>query len=144
MKRTDLLLAALAAGEGRAFEPVQLQKALFLLTNNIGSAITEGDPYNFKPFDFGPFDKAVYDDAEQYQREGYVDIAESSKGRWNVYSVTEEGGERGKAILEQLPEAQRNYIKKVSDWVLAQDFAKLVKSIYEAYPDMRVNSIFRG
>jgi hypothetical protein len=32
----------------------------------------------------------------------------------------------------------------VSDWVRAQSFNSLVKAIYDAYPEMKVNSIFRG
>ena len=144
MNRSELLLAALAAGDGRAFAPVQLQKALFLLSENISDAITEGDGYNFEPYDFGPFDRSVYLDAEAFEREGRIDISKSSNGRWNVYRATAEGVEQGRAVLEQLSASQQDYVRKVAEWVLAQDFAQLVKSIYKAYPHMREKSIFRG
>jgi hypothetical protein len=142
MRRGDVLLAILAAGGGRAFTPAQIQKAAFLITTNAPQLVTEGAPFNFTPYDYGPFDVGVYNEAETLTRYGLAHIG--NNGRFRVYSATQEGIEHGAALLSKAPESTQAYVRAVADWVLGLDFATLVKSIYEAYPEMRENSIFKG
>jgi len=143
MTRKDLLLALLAAARGRSYTPAQLQKGMFLIATNLPTLVSDGPPFNFVPYDYGPFDRAVYDEASALQKQGLVKIEPSGFGRWNVYSVSEEGVERGREVLSRMSEAHRNYVAEISRWVRAQSFSGLVKSIYKAYPEMRANSIFR-
>ena len=142
MKREDLLLAVLAAAEGRAYQPVQIQKVMFLLDQNVPELITDGDGYNFEPYDYGPFDKQVYKDAETLNSFDFAEITSSPNGRWKRYAASGEGLERGEAILDSLSEAHKNYVCAISEWVRSLGFNQLVKSVYEAYPDMKRNSIF--
>lgn len=144
MTRKDVLLALLAAARGQEYTPAQLQKAAFLLARNLPGLVSDGPAFNFVPYDYGPFDRAVYDDASALQREGLAEILPSGWGRWNVYSASAEGIARGDDVLAQMREAHRKYVEDTSSWVLSQSFTGLVKSIYEAYPEMRANSIFRG
>ena len=144
MDRRELLLAMLATADGRAFTPVQIQKSLFLLCRNVPGLVDVGPIYEFTPYDYGPFDASVYIEADALTLFGDTVISPSEMGRWNNYAASEVGVERGRKILLGLAPHLQQYVRAVSEWVRAQSFSGLVKSIYEAYPDMKVNSIFRG
>ena len=144
MNRQDLLLAVLAAAEGQAYQPVQLQKALFLLSQNIPEVVCDGPGFGFVPYDYGPFDSDVYAEAQRLKAAGLAEIGPSTQGRWSAYSASHDGVTRGREVLGRLTPAQREYIEEVSSWVRRLSFAALVKSIYEAYPEQRANSIFQG
>jgi hypothetical protein len=143
MTRSEVVLAILAAGGGRAFSPAQLQKAAFLVTRNAPEVFDQGHTFHFEPYDYGPFDSAVYQQATALKAAGSVDISPSAWGRWVMYSATDEGIARGQQLLAHLPDAVREYVSNVSQWVLRQSFTSLVKSIYAQYPEMRANSIFK-
>ncbi len=142
MNRGDVLLAILAAAGGRSFTPAQIQKAAFLVSRNAPRLVSEGPNFGFVPYDYGPFDVSVYSEAEKLERRGLADIIPN--GRWRLYAATQEGVEHGNAIAARADADGAAYIRAVADWVLSLDFATLVKSIYEAYPEMRENSIFKG
>jgi hypothetical protein len=144
MNRRDLLLTVLACADGRSYTPAQIQKAMFLLSRQMPGLVQEGPEFAFRPYDFGPFDAGVYHEADILGREGQAVVVPSGSGNWRTYAASGEGVARGKQLLNQLAAQQRDFVVKVSDWVRAQSFNSLVKSIYEAYPDMKVNSIFRG
>jgi hypothetical protein len=143
MDRRELVLALLACSDGRQYTPAQLQKAVFLVTRNMPQ-IVQGGGFNFVPYDYGPFDADVYTEATFLHHAGDAIIAPSGTGRWNTYAATESGVARGRALLRALPASAQQYLSDVSTWVRAQSFSSLVKSIYDTYPEMRANSIFRG
>ena len=143
MTRQEVLLAILAAAGGRSFTPAQIQKATFLVSTNLPNLVDWGQPYNFIPYDYGPFDHGVYADAEVMQANGEAEIRPSPHGRWNLYAASEIGVGRGTAILNGMDERSREYITKIVDWVRSLSFQQLVKAIYDQYPQMRENSIFR-
>lgn len=144
MNRRDVVLAILAAADGQAYQPVQLQKAAFLISRNIPDVITEGQGFEFAPYDYGPFDATVYTDAQQLRDAGLAEIGQSTQGRWSAYNASNAGVLRGRELLARMTEAQRAYVEEVATWVRRLGFAALVKSIYEAYPEQRANSIFQG
>ena len=82
--------------------------------------------------------------SETLQSEGAAVIAPSANGRWRTYAASNEGVKHGVMILDRMDEEGRKYVKNVVQWVLAQSFGSLVKSIYAAYPEMKENSIFQG
>jgi uncharacterized protein len=142
MDRDDIILAALAAGgEGATFLPVQVQK-LFFLVDREASQLVGGPHFNFRPYDYGPFDRLVYDSLDLLSNHGLASVL--SSGKYRTYCLTSAGYQRGKEQLERLPENAQTYIAKVSTWVRTLSFEQLVASIYKAYPDMKVNSVFRG
>ena len=61
-----------------------------------------------------------------------------------TYAASGIGLARGELVLQRLKLKSRRYIESVAEWVLAQSFGSLVKSIYDLYPDMKENSIFQG
>lgn len=143
MNRRDLLLATMAAAQGGHFTPVQIQKAMFLVTRNLPFLIDEGPEFDFVPYDYGPFDRNVYVEAENLRDSNEAIIAPSPYGRWSTYAATLQGSERGQCILAQLDPEIMRYIVDVTNWVRAQSFGPLVKAIYDQYPEMRRNSVFR-
>ena len=53
MDRKDILLVVVASGNGTPLTPVQLQKSLFLISENLKGEIP--DPfYDFGPYHYGP------------------------------------------------------------------------------------------
>ncbi len=144
MDRQDVLIAVLAAAEGRPYQPVQIQKAMFLLARNLPELVDEGPSFAFEPYDYGPFDMEVYNVADDLKRQGLAEIGHSNLGRWKTYAATGAGIRAGNRALDSMTVRAQTYLREVSAWVLGQSFSSLVRSIYDAYPDMRVNSVFRG
>jgi hypothetical protein len=141
--RQKIVLAALAAEPDASFAPVQVQKLFFILDRNIAGDLG-GQQFAFEPYDYGPFDRAVYSELEQLAQLGLVAIQSSSGAERRKYSLTPAGHARGKANLDNLGPRARNYMSRVSAWVRSLSFAELVGAIYNQYPAMKANSIFRG
>ena len=137
------MLAILAAAEGGAYSPVQIQKAAFVLDRNLPQLFSDGSKFHFTPYDYGPFDRSVYSEVEKLEAEGLA-VVNQSAGRWRTYAASPQGVEQGKLLLAALPAAHSDYVRRVSEWVRSLDFATLVKSIYAAYPEMKANSVFQG
>jgi uncharacterized protein len=142
MRRPDFVLAALSVAEGASFTPAQVQKLFFLLDRNI-APLLGGEQFHFVPYDYGPFDHDVYRELEQLNQLGLVEISFASNDRLKLYRLSPRGLENGLRLLSELADGARSYAQRASEWVLAQSFASLVTGIYNAYPDMRVNSVFR-
>lgn len=141
MTRQEFVLLALAGADGQSFTPVQVQKLLFILDRNIG-AVVNGSGFNFQPYHYGPFDKAVYTTLEALETEGKVEIV-TSDGARRLFRLTEQGQDAGEQLLSHMGDDSRAYISAVCDFVRSQSFAGLVSSIYKAYPEMKVNSVFK-
>ena len=141
MDRRQLVLATLATANGASFTPVQIQKAIFLIDKNLPDSVVV-EHFQFAPYDYGPYDSGVYGVAEALRSEGLAQISMSPNGRWKVYAATSEGISEGQKLLSAVPEESGKYIVAVSQWVRSLGFSSLVKSIYQAYPEMKANSIF--
>jgi hypothetical protein len=134
----------IAAAQGKPVSPVQLQKSLFLIDKNLSPAQRGGGAfYNFRAYDYGPFDSAIYSDADLLEAEGLVTITDPQQSH-RTYSVTPTGMDRANALRDERPAAVIAYLDKVVQWVRGRSFSDLVRAIYEQYPEMRVNSVFRG
>jgi uncharacterized phage-associated protein len=142
MDRNDILLAALAAGgPGATFSPVQVQKLLFLVDRE-AHHLVGGPHFNFRPYDYGPFDRAVYDCLDGLSSQGLAEIR--SAGKYRTYNLSAGGFSRGQKSLDGMPANARTFLTEIASWVRTLTFEQLVASIYKAYPDMKVNSVFRG
>ena len=60
LNQADVIAAAFAAaGPGAAFDPIRVQKLLFLIDREASDQI--GGPFfDFQPYHYGPFDRAIY------------------------------------------------------------------------------------
>ncbi len=140
MTKEELVLASLSPANGTPHGPVQVQKLLFLIDRNLSELI--GGPYfHFAPYHYGPFDKEVYSTLDVLAGNGGVQI--DCAGGYRCYRLTVTGQQAGEKALETLPEAAGKYIRAASSLVRSLSFGQLVSAIYKAYPEMRVNSVFR-
>jgi hypothetical protein len=142
-KKIDMILAALAAGDGATYSPVQIQKLLFLVDKKIPWAF-DGPHFNFVPYEYGPFDVCIYSNLAALSIGGFVEIVREPELRWHRYRLTPKGLIKGHEILGKLEEPARKFIYELNKFVLGLSFGELIASIYKAYPDMRVNSVFQG
>ena len=143
ISRKDWLLLALSHRDGEPMSPVQVQKTMFLMSEEARERV--GDPfYRFTPYDYGPFDSDIYADLEAMEADGWVSINQSPHRRWSAYSITPKGIERTEALGEEADSVCLTFLGTVVDWVCAQSFSSLVRAIYEQYPAYKENSVFAG
>lgn len=141
MEPDDLVLAALAGGgSNAAFTPVQVQKLFFLLDRE-ASHLVGGPHFHFQPYDYGPFDKAVYDRLNALAAQDLVAVF--TNGKYRTYALTAQGYEVGSQRLSELTPPAQGYVSALADWVRRLSFQQLVAAIYQRYPDMKVNSVFK-
>lgn len=138
------LLVIAAAPSSGALAPVQLQKALFLLSENLRGKIKGAGFHTFEPYDYGPFSSHIYQDAEALEALGLITIRRPPEVRYNQFSVTEAGRARADRLRSELSEDARRYVDDVVAWCLSLSFNALVAAIYDKYPAMRANSVFQG
>jgi hypothetical protein len=142
--RAEIVLAALAAGGPDVnFAPVQVQKLFFLVDRNIAADVG-GAQFNFEPYDYGPFDSSVYAELEQLRREGFVRIEATPWADRRRYFLTPAGHEHGAEVLGRLSTRAQDYLARVTAWIRSLNFAQLVGAIYQQYPEMKENSVFRA
>lgn len=143
MQRNDFVLASLSTAGRQAFSPVQVQKLFFLL-DKTASPVVGGPYFSFAAYDYGPFDKEVYHAIESISELDLVRIIGSSWDRTRLYQVTDEGISVGAKYLNNFPREIKDYTQELCEWVLSLSFSELVSAIYNEYPEMRANSVFRS
>jgi hypothetical protein len=144
MTRKDWTLLAIASAHGEPVSPVQLQKALFLVAENLSPEQRRTTKfYNFTPYDYGPFDGGVYADAELLERDGDIRIAHPPY-QHREYLVTPSGLAKAKVLRRELSDDVARYLDGIIRWVRSLTFSDLVRAIYQRYPRMKANSVFRG
>ena len=142
MDKQDLVLAVLSGADTHEFTPVQIQKLLFLVEMNVSQKI--GGPFfSFKPYDYGPFDSTVYEELRKLVNSGEVEEMKTTRG-WSKHSVTSSGMVKGAALMSAMPSDIADYIVRAAQFVSKQSFSSLLSAIYKAYPEMKINSVFRG
>jgi len=142
MTKRELLLACLAAANGSTYEPVQVQKLVFLFQEKARKLFPE-KLFDFAPYDYGPFDKTIYYELEQMDLEGLVQIWPATYGGSRRYDLTEKGKIVAHKVLDKIEKSYRDYLIRLSAWVRAISFTKLVGAIYKEFPEMKVKSVFR-
>ncbi len=140
MEKKDILLACLSVAGKESYQPVQIQKIVFLLQDR---GLKER-VFNFTPFDYGPFDPQIYKSLEELSDEGLVEIIGEPFAKYRRYRLKPEGAEKAKTALNKLSPQNQEYVGRLYNWVKGLSFAQLVGAIYADYPDMRINSVFRG
>ena len=141
LNQADVIAAAFAgAGPGAAFDPIRVQKLLFLIDREVSDRI--GGPFfDFQPYHYGPFDRAIYSVTGQMLAEGTL-VADTS-GPYPRYLLSALGQRRGGAVLASLPEPIADYFGRVARWVRLVPYRQMLAAIYREYPEMAVNSVVR-
>jgi hypothetical protein len=144
MTRKDLTLLAIAFAAHKPLQPVQLQKSVFLICQNLSAPQLGIDRlYEFEPYDYGPFCSEVYRDADKLESEGLVTITRPPESDFKLYRATGDGVERAQELGRPLSPEVRDYVKKAVGFTQGLSFNQLVSAIYRAYPNMRLNSVFQ-
>ena len=139
MKRVDLLLKIIAAANGEAVTPAQLQKVAFLLGQKFPDDVPS-NYYRFRKYDYGPFCVDIYRDAEKLQLDGLVSIRVNPRGGWKEYAASQQGLANDS---DSISESMTKYIAKKVKWARAVSFQELVREIYRKYPEFKENSVFQ-
>ena len=143
LTRQDWLLLTLSRSPDGAMSPVQLQKALFLFGQEVGGSVGTRF-YSFVPYDYGPFDAAIYVDLRRMMHEGHVG-AEWSPGRsWKNYTLTGPGRKAAHMLESEADARLVEFLGRIVVWVRGRSFSDLLRSVYAAYPEFAVNSVFRA
>ena len=145
MTPSDWLLVTLDLAGQRALQPVQLQKCLFLLDKKLSAAQKGVDRiYSFTPYDYGPFDSTVYSDAENFSRDGLVEIFTAPGQSFKTYRISADGSGIAKGIASRISPEILEYAKSLVSWAQNLSFNQLVSAVYTEFPEMKANSVFRG
>lgn len=144
LQRRDWTLLVLAAAGGQPLQPVQLQKTLFLIGENLKPVEKDlsSEFYDFEPYDYGPFDRMAYADAEYLSNQGFATITTLPGRLYREYAATVDGLQRAKALEQDLARPLVEYVHSIVDWARSLSFSDLVRAIYQQYPEQRVRSVF--
>lgn len=146
LQREDWCLLVLGAADGASLQPVQLQKSLFLIGENVRprkSGLSR-EFYDFEPYDYGPFDSSVYADADALAAQGLAVVATRPGRSYREYAATPIGVRRAKELALQLPNETADYVCRVVEWARTKSFSEIVRAIYQKYPEQRARSVFNG
>jgi uncharacterized protein len=142
MTRTDWLLLALRFSQVKGLSPIQLQKALFLLGQELPTVVGD-EYYHFEALNYGPFDKAVFEDAISLSKSDLIRILPPTKTRAKQYTVAPLGIARTEELLDEAPARGAQYLENVVNWLKDMPVQKLIRSIYHKYPQFKTNSVFQ-
>ena len=144
MTPRDWTLLVIAAAEKGSLQPVQLQKALFLIGKRLNlRQLATQKFYTFDAYDYGPFTNEIYNDAEQLETAGLVVIARPPATRFKEYHATDEGLRYAAGLRAKLEPAVADYVSRIVKFTRSMSFNDLVSAVYKAYPEMRENSVFK-
>jgi hypothetical protein len=142
MNRNDWLLYVIAAADPQGLSPVQLQKTMFLVGQEMPKEVGKRY-YSFQPYDYGPFTSEVYSDADLLAIEGLISIDNPNARSWRRYTATKLGIERATVLSADVSDKAREFIEKTIRWIRLLSFPDLVRTIYERYPSYRARSVFK-
>lgn len=143
INKRDIVLAGMYPAGTDPFSPVQVQKLFFLLDNNISQFI-DGPHFNFIPYDYGPFDKEVYRVLESLEQDSLVESVQATNFSSRLYRLTDDGVKLAWRKFNQLSVESQEYIRKLVSLVHSLTFSQLISLIYDLYPEMKENSVFRA
>ena len=139
MDNKDVVLLVVDAA-GEVMSPVQLQKAVFLVSKAKSGLKST---YHFEPYHYGPFDIEVYNDADHLHREGLLLRIPSSRGSWTDTLITPMGAERARELRSTLPAKTIRKVDRLLKLIQGLSFEELVGAVYSAFPEYKENSLFR-
>lgn len=132
---------ALSFSPDNKLTPLQMQKALFLIGQNL-PAFVGANYYDFKPYNYGPFDATIYRDLDESCDEGFVALHPVPDRDWSEYEITRAGVELAERVGGSLSEGALDYIDRVVVWTRSTPFADLLGAIYREYPKYAAKSLF--
>ncbi len=109
MLRSQFVMMAISAnGRGTSFDPVRIQKLLFLIDKE-AAAHVDSPHFEFQPNLCGPFDKAVFEELDALSGDGKVLVRRT--GSSYAHALTQSGHEDGMEALTEVSMEARQYIE---------------------------------
>jgi hypothetical protein len=139
--REDLMVVLTDGAQGGTFplDPVRLMKACFV--TSMAGRDEWRELFNFRAYDYGPFDAGVYAARDELIGRGLLERTRT--GRYDSYSLTEEGHRRIGEIEAELDESDAQWLRRVGAWVASKSFNKLLDEIYSRWPEYASQSLHR-
>ena len=140
----DWILAFLEYADGEVRGKTRLQKALFLVQQEVG-----GVPAEFRPHKYGPYSADIDNALERLAREGLVEVVEEPGGDESpvqVIRLRPEARERARRALEALkghPE-WGEAIQPAFELAARRPLMALLAYIYTFYPEYTENSLIKA
>ncbi len=125
-----LLIAGGATGSFE-FDPIRLMKGAFLVAQR--GPDEWRDFFDFSPYSYGPFDSGVYVMRDTLLSQGL--LRAEKHGRYESYSITDDGRNRLEELKELLPEHTAKWVSSVGSYVTSKSFSRLLREIYGAFPE---------
>lgn len=141
MDSTQLLLACFAVSPSKGYKPVQIQKLIFLFQEQTKS-VFHIELFKFEPYNYGPFSIEVYQVLDNLINRGIVEIVYYPSDRTRTYQLMPNGEEEAHRSLNKMEAGAKEYLQKLASWVSNLSFAELVGSVYQQYPEQKINSVF--
>jgi len=141
VRKKDWALLVIDAAKQNTMSPIQLQKALFLLGQNIPKDVGP-DFYKFIPHNFGPFAQDIYDDVADLCIHGLIEEINKPGQSWPEYRISQAGRGEAEKIRAALAPKAKEYLDTLVPWVERQSFQDLLHSVYKAYPAFAEKSVF--
>lgn len=139
ISRADIILAAMVPAPRVVwFDPIRIQKLLFLIDKEVPSLV-HGPHFNFQPYSYGPVDLAVYLELEALTADSCVHTDRTL--RYLRFRLTSKGIVRGEALLSSLPDKASRFVKRACEWIWGVSLHDLLSAIYRRYPEMAVNAV---
>lgn len=141
--RKDVLLAALALSDNRSLTPVQVQKAMFLISAE-AKQVAPHHFYSFEKYNYGPFCADIYSDLTDFEGKELLVVDQLPNRKVRTYRLTDHGAKVAATSQANLNPKLIRYLNSVVEWVTSLSFPDLVREIYRKYPEYRENSVFSG
>lgn len=137
VSRSDILLAILAAADGKVLSRGHLQKVAFLVSEEFKGKLP-ADFYEFDKHNYGPFCHDITVDTDVLVYWGWIKAKAGTDRNAEMYSISRQFD------IDQLQLADdiKSYIKDTVAWVAGMSFSSLVRAIYLRYPEFLERSIF--
>ena len=138
VSNSDILLAIIAAADGKEVSRAHLQKVAFLVSEEFRDRLPEGF-YKFDKYDYGPFCIDIYNDTVMLDYWGQIRARLGKERRDERYAAAD-----GLSLDDLRLDADiKRYIKSTVAWAIDMSFGQLVRAIYRMYPEYLERSKFR-
>ncbi len=137
VSRSDILLAIIAAANGKELSRVHLQKVAFLVSEEFKGKLP-ADFYTFDKHKYGPFCIDIYNDTDMLLYWECIRTKPAAERNHESYSISERFDLDGLELDDDI----KRFIKNTVAWVADMSFSELVRTVYRLYPEFLERSTF--
>lgn len=137
-----LLLVFQNLKNNKKLDPIQIQKAIFLIEKECIENKNFAKTFNFVPYNYGPFDKDIYNDLQTLIQKNFV--ASEWNGNIKQYKTTEDTAlfDYSNELVTHYGETFIDNVKNITDFVSNLSFDELLNWLYNKYPEMAEKTVY--